>query len=149
MNFYSTRGNSLLQKLLFLVVLFLGLYGAITAQTLAQNAAGTTPEIVTVEKNPTFLNWEILKANLRYPDDCFDLEMEGAITFKILIGLDGKVDQVDIPPGVHPSFQAVIQTTMKELKASPGIYQGEPIPTWMPMEVVFDYKAEKKRRKNE
>lgn len=139
---------NLLQSALFLALFVVGMFGTVNAQ---ETASGADSEIVLVqvEKNPELLNWDFVQNQLAYPDDCFEMELEGTIPFKVLIGTDGRVMESEIPTGIHPSFVKAIQNVIGLIQASPGMYQGKPIPTWHLVSLTFDHKAEKKRRKKD
>lgn len=126
------------------------LTGGLQAQTMAQNTEPVQEEIVTqLEEVPQLKNWSEVLAAIKYPDDCFELGLEGLVPFDMLLSVEGKVLETKIPDGVHPSFLKAINDALVLLVASPGIYKGHPIKTWISLKVSFDLKAEKKRRKKE
>jgi hypothetical protein len=131
--------------------LLVSLLSNATAQTLAENLteeAPSPPQLVTaLEVNPVLLNWDKVQLTVPYPDDCYAQEMEGPISFKILLSTEGTVKDVEFDPATHPSFQAALRSALGALSGTPAIYQKAPIDCWMPLTYTYDLKAEKKRRK--
>jgi Gram-negative bacterial TonB protein C-terminal len=118
------------------------------AQTMAQNTSNEQQEFVTeLEEVPIMKNWPEMLALLQYPDDCYELGMEGKVPFQVLISEEGLVLETKVADGVHPSFVKAIKDAVVVLRSSPGIYKGEPIKTWVGLQVQFDLKTEKALRK--
>lgn len=142
----TTEYDTWLHKLLFLAFFLLGMAAVLNAQVASGDIAHVQ-QVVTVDQNPTLTNWADVLKKLDYPDDCYDMGLQGEITFKLLLGEDGNVLEVDISTAVHPSFRKAIEAVMPHVQATPGMYKGKPIMTWYPVKVTFDLAEEKKRRK--
>jgi protein TonB len=105
----------------------------------------TAPRII-VDVMPEYPggNSELLKyisANLRYPADAQDNNIQGKVTLKFVVNPDGSVDRIEVIKGVHQSLDNEAIRVIASLPGFiPGKQGGVPVPVWFTIPVLFQLK---------
>ncbi len=72
----------------------------------------------------------------KYPDRARDLAVEGVVTVKFIVGVDGKVNVQDID-APHPSFVQEVRSTLEKWKFKPAMNKGVPVKVIMRVPIEF------------
>ncbi|HSO76749.1 MAG TPA: energy transducer TonB, partial [Blastocatellia bacterium] len=93
-------------------------------------AAQTAPDIV----RPVLLN----SAAPRYSDEARNLKIQGAVLMAILVTENGDVGSVMLLRKLGHGLDGQAESAARNLKFSPAIRNGQPIPYWMKLSVSFN-----------
>ena len=111
-----------------------------------------------VETLPQFLGGEAalfryLERHLVYPEEAIRAGVQGSVHVMFTVTADGRVDQVEVLRGVHPSIDAEIIRVVSSMPDwTPGTQHGKPVNVRYTMPVQFSLsraqlrKAERRRR---
>ncbi|MBI5239654.1 MAG: energy transducer TonB [Elusimicrobia bacterium] len=89
---------------------------------------------------PKLLNRDELLANLRrfYPEVERRAGREGAVRVKLHIGVDGKVDPVEIAFSGGTAFDIAAREVGRRMRFSPAVgLNGDPVPVSLPQDIIF------------
>ncbi|MDD5657407.1 MAG: TonB family protein [Elusimicrobia bacterium] len=88
---------------------------------------------------PRLLNRDELLANLRryYPESERRAGREGSVLVALHIGVDGRVDPVDIVSGAGAAFDAAAREVAKRMRFSPAIGRAGPVPVKLNQAIFF------------
>ena len=69
---------------------------------------------------------------VNYPKDALEAKIEGVVQVKMLLGIDGTVEdaEVSVSSG-HPNLDKAAIDAAKQIKYSPGMVDGEPVCMWL------------------
>jgi len=100
------------------------------------------PEVF-VEEMPAFPggDGELLKflsANIKYPQDAINNNVEGRVVVRFVVSADGTVKRLEIMKGVDPLLDREAMRVVSLLpKWKPGKQNGQPVPVWFFVPVTF------------
>ena len=88
---------------------------------------------------PRLLNRDELLANLRrfYPESERRAGREGSVLATLHIGVDGRVDPVEIAQSAGTAFDAAAKEVAKRMKFSPAIGRNGPVPVKLNQAIIF------------
>ncbi len=154
-----TRINELILKFVNLIVLVFGLFFIPFAlQSCKTNKSATMPhekgnrEYVILDKAPAFPGGEearvkFLLENMIYPQLAREKGYEGIVYVTFIVERDGRITEVNVLRGVHPSLDEEAIRVIKMMPNwIPGSHNGEPIRVQYNMPINF--RLEKKGKKN-
>lgn len=72
-----------------------------------------------------------------YPDRARDLGIEGVLQIEIVIGLDGRVESVEIVKSPHPSISSAARRTVSQWRFKPAKNSGIPVRIRAGKEIEF------------
>jgi len=78
---------------------------------------------------------------LKYPDEAIINNIQGRVTIKFAVNINGSVDRIEVIRGIDPLLdnEALrIISTLPHFK--PGKQNGVPVPVWFTIPVVFKIK---------
>jgi periplasmic protein TonB len=74
-----------------------------------------------------------------YPPSMIRAETEGTVSVRVLIGIDGRVKQVEVTSAASDEFaEATKRQALKKWRFVPGTSDGTPIESWREMTVRFE-----------
>jgi len=83
-----------------------------------------------------FASW--VSAHLVYPQDASTKGIEGIVTVRFTVGMDGKVYDVHVVKGIYPSLdKEAIRIVSASPKWKPGIIDNEPVRVTYTIPVIF------------
>ncbi len=91
-----------------------------------------TPFVATSEK-PRLIQG----ARADYPEMARLAGVQGLVMVKVLVGIDGRVEQVDILKGVHPLIDRPALAAARQLVFQPGTQRTVPVPCWVAVPFRF------------
>lgn len=93
-----------------------------------------------VESEPREVNMDDLRKEIGYPAKAKEARIQGIVTFRVLIDeLGAYREHINISrPGTHALLVNAVEEHLKELRCTPGIQNGKPIPMWV--NVSFSFK---------
>lgn len=88
---------------------------------------------------PRLLNRDELLANLRrfYPEAERRAGREGSVLATLHIGVDGRVDPVEIASSAGPAFDVAAKQVAKRMRFSPALGRNGPVPVKMNQAIIF------------
>ena len=88
---------------------------------------------------PKLLNRDEVLANLRrfYPESERRAGREGTVVVALHIGVDGKVDPVDVAASAGAAFDAAARKVAALIRFSPAVGRGGPVPVKLPQNIIF------------
>ena len=92
-------------------------------------------DISEIEDKPKFVFWPLPE----YPEAALKDKLEGIVNVRVLVGKDGRVEQVEVVGGTKLFFQAAVATA-RRYRFRPGKHEGEIRRVWMPMPIRFSLK---------
>lgn len=97
----------------------------------------TTYDISDVDVVPECINLTQVRGSIQYPKLAVEINLEGKVTAKVLVGTDGNVIKVGWVSG-HELFQNEVMDKAFELKFTPGLQNNTPVKVWVT--VPFNFK---------
>ena len=69
---------------------------------------------------------------VQYPKDALEEKIEGVVQVKMLLGVDGTVEDaiVSVSSG-HPNLDEAAIEAAKQIKYTPGLVEGKPVCMWL------------------
>ncbi len=95
---------------------------------------GDTPMLVTGEVVPPEL---VHRVQPRYPEAARIPRLSGRVILKAVIGLDGKVEGVEVLSTTHPVFEEAAVAAVTQWRYSPARYHGLPVAVFFTVTVNF------------
>ncbi len=92
-------------------------------------------DISEIEDKPKFVFWPLPE----YPEAALKDKLEGVVNVRVLVGKDGRVEQVEVIGGTKLFFEAAVATA-RRYRFRPGKHEGEIRKVWMPMPIRFSLK---------
>jgi periplasmic protein TonB len=88
---------------------------------------------------PRLLNRDEVMANLRrfYPENERRAGREGRVLVALHIGVDGRVDPVDVMQSAGTAFDAAAKEVAKRMRFSPALGKNGPVPVKLPQTIIF------------
>jgi biopolymer transport protein ExbD len=83
-----------------------------------------------VDKAPVALNLADVSSSIKYPEDARKSGVEGKISVKIMVGIDGTIESVGGISGPE-EFYDEIKSKVVNLKFTPAIKKGKPVRCWV------------------
>lgn len=110
-------------------------FGSMSERLLGDTTKETAATADSVDEPPT----PAMRVPPVYPDRARQKGITGYVTLKVKIGSDGLVDSVRIveakPRGV---FEESAVASIKQWQFQPGLYQGNPVDTWVNQTLRFE-----------
>ena len=79
-----------------------------------------------------------LSDNIRYPQSAIDQNIQGRVTLRFVVKSDGKIDQVEVLRGLHPSCDKEAVRVIKMMEPwIPGKQNGNPVSVYFSLPVYF------------
>lgn len=95
-------------------------------------------DVILVEKDAQPVNMDDLRRSLVYPEICKQLNIEGKVYVRILIGRDGKVEKHLVKKSPHALMTKEVEKNLRNLSFTPAIQSGKPVRVWQT--IPFDFK---------
>lgn len=95
-------------------------------------------EFIAVEKEAAAVNMDEIKRSLVYPEICKQMNIQGKVFVRVLVGKDGKVSRHIVKRSPHDLMTKEVEKHLNKLSFTPGIQAGRPISTWVT--IPFDFK---------
>lgn len=95
-------------------------------------------EFVSVEKEAAPVNLDDIKKALVYPEICRQMQIQGKVVVKVLVGKDGKVQKHIIKKTPHELMSNEVVKNLNKLVFTPAIQAGKPTQMWVV--VPFDFR---------
>ncbi len=92
-----------------------------------------------VDKAPEAVNLEQIRASMVYPSMAIEAQIEGRVTVKVLVDVDGSVLKVGSVNGPDIFKDEVTDKSMR-LQFTPGLQNGKPVKVWVSVPFVFKLK---------
>ncbi|MBZ0204263.1 MAG: TonB family protein [Ignavibacteria bacterium] len=92
-----------------------------------------------VEKAPECVNLEQIRGSMVYPPIAIEAQIEGKVTVKVLVNVDGSVVKIGSVNGPDVFRDEVTQKSMK-LQFTPGLQNGKPVKVWVSVPFHFRLK---------
>lgn len=74
-----------------------------------------------------------------YPTGQLRLEREGEVSVRVLVGIDGRVKQIELIDSPHVDFwSATRKQALNKWRFTPATKDGKPIESWMTLKVRFE-----------
>jgi TonB family protein len=90
-----------------------------------------------VEKVPECVNLNQIRSLMKYPELAIEAQIEGKVTVKVLVGVDGSVEKVGNISGPE-IFYSEVKEKSKLLQFTPGLQNGKAVNVWI--SVPFNFK---------
>ena len=101
----------------------------LSGESSGSGGTGTVDQMPQIEKQVPML----------YPESARQQGIQGSVSVRFLVGINGHVDRVEIlhsqPPGV---FDDTVRRSIGEYRFKPAIKDGGPVPVWMNTTVNFN-----------
>lgn len=78
-----------------------------------------------------------IQALVEYPEVAKRSGVEGKVTADVLIAKDGHVEKVEISKSDNEIFNQAAITALKKARFTPAIQNGNPVPVWWTVPIVF------------
>ncbi len=98
------------------------------------------------EKPPECLNMKEVALMIVYPDSAKLYDIEGKVTIKVLVGLEGEVIKTGTITGPKV-FYKEIKRVSTYLKFTPAIYESEKVKCWVTVPFLFKLKKDEEDEK--
>jgi protein TonB len=73
-----------------------------------------------------------------YPPGLLQKEIEGTVSVRVLVGIDGRVREAQVVSATHPDFgKAAVKQAMRHWRFSPATRDGVPVEDWQTLNVRF------------
>jgi periplasmic protein TonB len=73
-----------------------------------------------------------------YPPGLLQKEIEGTVSVRVLVGIDGRVREAQVVSATHPDFgKAAVKQAMRHWRFSPATRDGVPVEDWQTLSVRF------------
>jgi protein TonB len=73
-----------------------------------------------------------------YPPGLLQKEIEGIVSVRVLVGIDGRVREAQVVFATHPDFgKAAVKQAMRHWRFSPATRDGVPVEDWQTLHVRF------------
>ena len=92
-----------------------------------------------VEKAPEAVNLDQIRSSMVYPPMAIEAQIEGKVTVKVLVDVDGSVLKVGSVNGPD-IFRDEVTTKSMRLQFTPGLQNGKPVKVWVSVPFVFKLK---------
>lgn len=91
---------------------------------------------VAASQNPRLLRGAVAE----YPEMARLAGVQGLVMVKVLVGIDGRVQRVELLKGVHPLIDRPALAAARRLEFAPGTQRDNPVQCWMgvPFRFVLD-----------
>lgn len=96
---------------------------------------------VDVESMPACVNFEMVRASIKYPEVAVAANIEGRVTVRVLVGTEGNVIKVGSISGPEIFYDEVKEKAMN-LQFTPGLLNGKAVKVWM--NVPFNFRLKDK-----
>ncbi|MCF7807094.1 MAG: energy transducer TonB [Candidatus Marinimicrobia bacterium] len=81
--------------------------------------------------------YEQLSTRIYYPRTIREQGVEGTVTIKAYISLDGRVEKTRISQTLHPELDRIAENAVKRTLFNPASRDGEPLKVWIAIPIVF------------
>ena len=95
-------------------------------------------EFISVEKEAAPVNLDDIKKSLTYPEICRQMQIQGKVVVKVLVGKDGRVQKHIIKKTPHELMSNEVVKNLSKLAFTPAIQAGKPTQMWVV--VPFDFR---------
>ena len=122
----------------FLIVILLGvsqLYGQ--NDSLNKDKEPNEDSLILLEKEPVSLNINEVKKKIGYPEETVKKKIEGKVSIRLYIDKKGNYIKHKVLKSPHQLLTDAVELHLKDLKFSPGIQKGKPIPVWITVPFNF------------
>lgn len=92
-----------------------------------------------VEKAPEVVNLDQIRSSMVYPPMAIEAGIEGRVTVKVLVNVDGSVLKVGSVNGPD-IFRDEVSAKSMNLQFTPGLQNGKPVKVWVSVPFVFKLK---------
>ncbi len=92
-----------------------------------------------VEKAPEAVNLDQIRSSMVYPPMAIEAQIEGKVTVKVLVDVDGSVLKVGSVSGPD-IFRDEVSSKSMRLQFTPGLQNGKPVKVWVSVPFVFKLK---------
>lgn len=92
-----------------------------------------------VEKAPVCVNLGMVKSSMQYPPLAVEIGLEGRVTVKVLVGMQGQVIKISSMSGPDIFYDEVKDKAMN-LEFTPGLQNGKPVNVWVTVPFSFRLK---------
>ena len=102
--------------------------------------------VVWVEEMPSFPGGDeallkLIAESIKYPEEAASNGIQGRVTLRFVVAVDGSVSKVEVIRGAHPSLdQEAVRVVSNLPKWKPGKQNGQPVPVWFFVPVNFRLK---------
>jgi protein TonB len=73
-----------------------------------------------------------------YPPGLLQKEIEGTVSVRVLVGIDGRVREAQVVSATHPDFgKAAVKQAIRHWRFSPATRDGVPVEDWQTLNVRF------------
>ncbi len=107
-----------------------------TAQRTAVYGDDPSGNFMPVEQQPT-LDMAALYRNIEYPEIARKSGVTGTVYMRVLVGVDGRVEQVKLVHSDHMLLEKEAVRAAQEAVFSPGMQNGVAVRVWMVIPVTF------------
>lgn len=76
-----------------------------------------------------------------YPDEARSRGLEGTVRIKVLVGLDGVVEEAIVHGSTHPMFDAPALAAAQSFRFKPAMYKGAVTKSYVVVPVYFQFDA--------
>ena len=81
---------------------------------------------------------DFMGKNVKYPVDAQEQKIEGRVVVKFVVEADGRIGDVTVVKGVHPSLDKEAVRVVKSMpKWTPGKVDGKPVACYYSLPVSF------------
>lgn len=108
-------------------------------EVLTEEKEKTVYQSFEVEKAPEAVNLEQIRSSMVYPPMAIEAQIEGKVTVKVLVDVDGSVLKVGSVNGPD-IFRDEVTTKSMRLQFTPGLQNGKPVKVWVSVPFVFKLK---------
>ena len=81
--------------------------------------------------------YDLLGTRIYYPREIREQGVEGSITIKAYISVEGDVLETRIPESLHPDLDKIAENAVKRTKFNPATRDGQPLKVWIAIPFVF------------
>ncbi|MEO8513720.1 MAG: energy transducer TonB [Ignavibacteria bacterium] len=92
-----------------------------------------------VEKAPEAVNLDQIRSSMVYPSMAIEAQIEGKVTVKVLVDVDGSVIKIGSVNGPDV-FRDEVSTKSMRLQFTPGLQNGKPVKVWVSVPFIFKLK---------
>jgi protein TonB len=75
---------------------------------------------------------------LRYPADAIRDQVSGVVVLRVLVGVDGRVEEVQVLEGLRPDCNRAAVDAARGLVFQPAEESGQRVRAWTDVEITFD-----------
>lgn len=111
--------------------------GEVPEVVVEQSAEPDINAFIFAEEEPKPVNMDNIQRAIGYPQIARDAGIEGQVVIRVLVDEKGNYVRHKVLNGVHPILEKAVEDKINQLRFTPAIQGGKPIPFWVNIPFAF------------